>query len=146
MASPTVAPEVILISASLAFGLDADQNIRFTHIVAEPDVPMFGITDQQFASVQSLNRGLVIQLKLSDRVDILTEKLDSDRQGMMPGEDIQNTATHRELATSCHLGRFFISALQEAFAERVPIEAIVAPQDERLFPERLSAWNRVLQR
>src|ERR1700738_2971321 len=95
-----------------ALGLDADQNICFAHILAEPDVPMFCITNQQFASVQSLNRGLIIQLKLSDGGDNFAEKLNSDRQRMMPGEDIQNTATHSELATGRHLGRFFIAALQ----------------------------------
>jgi len=64
----------------------------------------------------------------------------------MPGEDVENAAAHGELATRCHLRRFFISALQQSFAQGVTIQAVVAPQDERLFPERLSAWNQVLKR
>ena len=62
----------------VAFGLDANQDIRFAHIIAQTHVPLFGIGNQQFASIQGLDGGLVIQLKLSDGVDILTKKLDPD--------------------------------------------------------------------
>ena len=70
---------MILIPSFVELRLDADQYIRFANIVAETDVSLLGITHQQFASIQCLDRGLIIQLKLPDGFDFVGEKLDSDR-------------------------------------------------------------------
>src|ERR1700686_3040596 len=59
--------------------LNANQHIRFANIVAESDVSLLRITNQQLTSIQCLDRGLVIQLKFPDGFDFVGEKLDSDR-------------------------------------------------------------------
>src|ERR1700749_2311075 len=40
--------------------LNTNQHIRFANIVAKSHVSLLGITDQQFTSIQCLDRGLVI--------------------------------------------------------------------------------------
>src|SRR5260370_24658391 len=70
---------------------------------------MLCFANEQFAPFDRLNGGLIIQLKLSDGIDILAKELNSNRNSMLPGEDIENTAAHCELAASGHLRDLFIS-------------------------------------
>src|ERR1700759_2884163 len=48
------------------FRFNADQDVGFTDVIPKSNVLFFDITNQQFASVQCLNRSLIIQFELAN--------------------------------------------------------------------------------
>jgi len=77
-----------------------------------------------------LDRDLIIEIKLPDRLDFIPEKLNARRHALLPGKDIQNPPADRELPSQCHLGDLFVPSLNQLPQQLFPIKAFGARQGQ----------------
>ena len=109
-----------------------DHEIIRAEVVGETGLVLeIGFAEENLHRVESAHRGLFIDIKFPQAVDVVAEQLDPHRGGGLPGKDIDNAAAHRELAALEDLGGFLVACLQEVSRERRRVDGLsgVEPGD-----------------